>query len=295
MFNPADLAHLIEAALHSPGLMPPNEFNLSRYSLSQHTRNRLLDPDISALEDYLIDHSNLPGESTDLVLLHAFGDVVRTICHSENTPLRVGYQHMAWLLAWLNLHHPPSFFGEDPDSPLQMLQMCAALGIGEWAAHYNQIEGGIADLFTLANSPLWRVRAAAALGLARMLNGAWARTSRRYRYYVTSANAREWQAILTSVSLFEQFTAAQVIDALDLYQQAFRFIGEQENGKVAGLCEEIPGCLVRVIEAAPALGFAYLLAWAQWKTPAVQGIIQQTIGHLDQWGEQVEQIRRVLP
>lgn len=290
-----ELNTLLEAALHSPGLMPPNEFNLSRYSLSQHTRNRLLDPDISALEDYLIDHSGLPGEQANLELLHAFGDQVGAICRDEQTALRVGYQHMAWLLAWLNLHHPPSFFGEDPDSPLQMLQMAAALGIGEWASLYNQIEGGMADLLALANSPLWRVRDTAALGLARMLTNEWSRTTRRYRYYLNSANAREWQAIVMSVSLFEQLTITQIVDAFDLYQQAFRFMMEQPEEKSAAVGEQMPACLGRLIPLQPVLGFAYLGAWAQWPIPAVQQVIRLTLGYVEAWEEQVAQIRRALP
>jgi hypothetical protein len=167
------LLPLVEAALHSPGLLPPNEFNLARYSPHPHARNRLLDPDVLALEDYLIDQVNLADMPTAWEVLHAFGDVVAQICWDETTPLQIGYQHMSWLLNWLNTHYLPSFFAEDPESPLQALSMAAALGIGEWAAANNQIEEGLESLLGMTNGSLWRVREAGVWGLRRLLIQAW--------------------------------------------------------------------------------------------------------------------------
>lgn len=293
--NQTELHSLLHLALQSPGLLPPNEFNLARYSLSQHTRNRLLDPDICALEDYLIDHSNLPGEASNLELLRGFGDVVYEICRDENTPLQVGYKRMEWLLAWLNMHHPPAFFGEDPDSPLQMLQMAAAVGYGVWSAVFNQIQSGTSILFDLANSPLWRVRDAAAIGLHRMLLLEWEMTMRRLRFYAMQANALEWQAMIESLcypALLER-QPYHTIEVLDLQQSALRFVYRME-GDVAGLMAALSRSIVIMVRALPSVGLAQVSAWAAWPDTKVKAIVRGSLAELSDWPEAVEQIHQQL-
>ena len=291
---------LMQTALHSPGLLPPNEFNLARYSLNPQTRNRLLDPDIGALEDYLIDRCGLPADDTDLSLLHAFGDVVYDVCHDVNTPLPVGYQHLAWLLAWLNTHHPPSFFGEDPDSPLQALQMVAALGMGEWAAAYTQIDEGIEQLLLLANSPLWRVRFAAALGLQRMLMRAWDTTIRRFRAQAMVANPLEWQAIVASWShAFPLDDQTQILDTLDLLNSGLRFVRDMEEHrflaeKTGSVLTALQISIATVVSASPRLGFAQMHAWALWQDAHVTAILQESLRLLEGFPEECRSVSAAL-
>lgn len=297
------LLALVQAALHSPGLLAPNEFTLARYSLNPKTRNRLLDPDICALEDYLIDHSGLPSGQSNLTMLHTFGDIVRDICRDEHTPLQVGYQQMCWLLEWLNIHHLPSFFGEDPDSPLQMLQMAAAIGLGEWATAYHQIDDGLEHLLTLANSPLWRVRKAAALGLQRMLIGSWDRTLRRYRYQALIANALEWRAMIASWAdatpdgLLDPPTRA--MDAADLLNAALRYVFNLEpdrrsDDKTAQLIEILNKALAVMVKAAPKYGFNQMKAWACWANGDIKAIISANLAHLEEWAQQAAEVNACL-
>ncbi len=291
----AELEILTQSALRSPGLLAPNEFNLARYSLNQHTRNRLLDPDICALEDYLIDHSDLPGNESNVELLTAFGDVVDSICHHEETPLQVSYKNMEWLLAWLNMHHPPSFFGEDPDSPLQMLQMAAAVGYGVWAGRFHQIQSGVGILLELANSPLWRVRDTAAMGLHRMLMLAWDMTLRRLRFNTMQANAREWVAIIAALgqpALLEG-QPFRALDVLDMQQQALRFVAQnQENHTV--LPEVLSRSIGVMVEALPTVGFAQLKAWAAWPDARVKAVVRESLAGLTHWSAEVDRITQQL-
>ena len=293
------LTALVQAALHSPGLLPPNEFNLARYSLNPQARNRLLDPDIGALEDYLIDNCGLPVQDTDLELLHAFGDVVYDVCHDINTPLPIGYQHLAWLLAWLNTHHPPAFFGEDPDSPLQALQMAAALGMGEWATAYTQIDEGIEQLLLLANSPLWRVRFAAALGLQRMLMRAWDATIRRFRTQAMVANPLEWQAIVASWDDFLLDDSTHVLDTLDLLNSGLRFVRDMEARRFQAdetrlVLAALHTSIATVVRAAPRLGFAQLRAWALWNDAHTGTILRESLGLLAGYPDECRGIAAVL-
>ncbi len=284
------LRALTDAALASPGLLPPNEFNLARYSLYEQTRNRLLDPDILALEDYFIDHIGLPDADPDLAMLSAFADVVHAICADENTALRTGYQHMVWLLTWLNIHHPPSFFGEDSDSPLQALQMAAALGMGEWAAAYHHTEEGLRLLLEQANSPLPRVRAIAVLGMQRLLQRTWERAQRRMRYIALAANAREWQAMLSASSgALPVAHPGAVVDVLDLSQQALRYVARQ-TAPPDDLSAALAAAIARLAPHHPKVVFLYLAAWARWPAPSVQVIVRGALDELQlsgAWGEDI--------
>ncbi|MFP4321445.1 MAG: hypothetical protein ACLFTK_03240 [Anaerolineales bacterium] len=285
------LQTLLKAALESPGLLPPNEFNLARYSLYQHTRNRLLDPDILALEDYFIDHIGLPDADLNAELLGAFGDAVHAICAADDTALRLGYQHMWWLLMWLNIHHPPSFFGEDPDSPLQALQMAAAVGLGEWAAAYHHIEEGLTVLFEQANSPLPRVQRIAALGLERLLRRTWAPTQRRLRYMALAANAPEWRLIVTANSraLYSGTTQppSALVDVLDIMQRALRYVWSQTVVDDA-LRATLQEALVHVVPSDAPSVFLQMATWARWPSEDVRWIIRAVLEDLyadPQWAE----------
>jgi hypothetical protein len=299
----AELKSLIYTALQSPGLLSPNDFNLARYSLNPQARNRLLDPDILALEDYLIDHSGLPNQDGNLALLHCFGDCVREICTDSHTSLQMGYQHMAWLLAWLNTHHLPSFFGEDPDSPLQVLQLAAAVGYGEWAAYYVQVDEGLERLFVMAVSPLWRVRAVAALGLQRMLRHSWERTLRRLQYQALIANSPEWLTILTAFHGAEGVLLGKhperMVATLHLYHHALQFLGQHDptpdqEESYTCLLEYCCHHLAAVVQVQPQLGLAQLAAWATWPYPEAKQVVRATLTHLEGWEQHVAWIEAQL-
>ena len=78
------------------------------------------------------------------------------------------------------------------------------------------IEAGVAMLFQLAHSPLWRIREAAAMGLQRILARKWASTIHRLQRMALDIGPYEWRALVAGVaepSLLTERTAA--LDALD--------------------------------------------------------------------------------
>ena len=61
--------------------------------------------------------------------------------------LNRSYVAAEWLLWEMLNRYPPAIYGGDPDSPLQMPQLCGAVAYGEWAAAFQQIFGPESDLF----------------------------------------------------------------------------------------------------------------------------------------------------
>jgi hypothetical protein len=213
-----DLRPLLLAALNSPGLLPPAQFNMARFSLDPRVRAHLIDPDITALEDYLIDHSHLPGRRANLELVWALADDVGELCAAPDVSLNHSYVAMEWLLWELMNRYPPAVFGRDPDSPLQMPQLCGAVAFGEWAAVFQHIEAGVSALLQWADSPLWRVREGVAMGLQRMLAAQWSSTIRRLRRRVLDAMPYEWRAVVAGIAEPDLLTDAnRALDALDLH------------------------------------------------------------------------------
>lgn len=297
------LKPLIEVALHSPGLLAPNDFKLARYSLDPQTRNQLLDPDICALEDYLIDHASIDHEINE-ELLSAFADAIHEICHGQDTPIKIGYQHMLWLLTWLNIHIPAGILNRDPNTPLQSLQWCAAVGFSEWGTGYNQIEEALHYLLEMGDSDLWRVREAASRGLYRMLLRSWDRTMRRMRYHSMIANGGEWCMFVAALAHDPQSIIGsnqnRLLDAYTLIQHCLRFLTEldaetHQDPVTVTLIKSVSHAIVRLVPLNPDLGFAQLHVWALWQDMHVKGIVQAALNELaDGWQSEVARIKDSL-
>jgi hypothetical protein len=296
------LRPLLMAALDSPGLLSPSDFNMARFSLNPSLRVHLLDPDIAALEDYLIDHSNLPGPRANLEMIYAFADEVGALCVSPSVSLNRSYIAMEWLLWRLINRYPPGLFGDDPDSPLQLPQICSEVALGEWAATFQHIESGVSTLLEQANSPLWRIREAAAMGLQRMLAHAWDSTIRRLRRRMLDASALEWRAIMAGVAepaLIE--TRDHALDALDLHYEALVYMrqvpSEMRRAETFRVLRQALAYSVSVVVAAvPEPGFAQMRAWAQWNDPDILWLLRENLKkkRLDKWPDEVEAVRQIL-
>jgi hypothetical protein len=290
------------AALDSPGLLSPNEFKLARYSLDPGLRVHLLDPDVAALEDYLIDHSNLPGRRGNLEMAWAFADEVAALCHDPGVSLSRSYVAMEWLLWVLMNRYPPNLFGGDPDSPLQMPQFCGALAYGEWAVVFRHVEAGVITLLELARSPLWRIRESAAMGLQRMLDGYWGGVFRRMRRVSLDARAYEWRALVAGVAEPDLLTeSARALDALDLHYDALAYLRRlpaeaRRRDPVRAFRQGLGYTISVVVAATPEAGFAQMRAWAAWDDPDVTWALRENLKkkRLDRWPEQVESLRDLL-
>jgi|GEM_PF-5111907 len=304
--NSDTLRKLMALALASSGLLAPNEFKLARYSLDTKQRNQLLDPDICELEDYLIDHFHPKSAPHNRKLVEAFTETVYDICHADDTPIKVSYQHMYWLLMWLNTHTPARSIAENPDSELQILQMCAASGLGEWASTHNQIEEGLHYLLDISSSPLWRVRECAANGLHVMLERSWQRTMRRMTYHSLIANASEWRLLIAacteSPAMIPQAKDAnlqhRLLDVYQLLNSCLRYVAAAPtppDAELTHLLHTLNQAVAGILPLDPDLGFAHLHLWALWDSSVVRQIVQANLTAIpEMWHPQAEKIRQKL-
>jgi len=294
------LRHLVRLALASPGLLAPNDFNLARYSLDPQARNRLLDPDIGALEDYLIDHAFQPADHT--ALMDAFGDVIHELCHAPDTPLHLGYQQVYWLLSWLNMRFSPSFFHEEEfslQSPLHILPKVACVGFGEWAAAYNYIEEGLERIFLACGH--WYTGNAAEISLARLWQNAWGRTTRRLMYHSLIATPQEWACILRAWGRlpadFLRTEQSLRLDGFDLIAACLRSLsrlqGEQtQDAHVHEVIEVLEASLPQLLRLDEGLAWGYLLAWAGWENPLIRRLLHSVLAGVQEdtvWRECLRQ------
>jgi hypothetical protein len=297
-----ELRPLILAALESPGLLSPSEFDMARFNLSADLRKHLLDPDIAALEDYLIDHSHLPGRRANLEMVWAFADEVGALCVDPDMPLNRGYVAMEWLIWRMLNRYPPALFGEDPDSPLQVPQLCGVVAMGEWAVTFRHIEAGVSTLLDLAGSPLWRVREGAAMGVQRMLWGNWRSTLRRLHRRALDATPLAWRAIVAGVAEPDLLDdPARALDALDMQYVALAYLRHlparvRRTDPVRTLRQALGYTVSVVVVAAPEAGFAQMRAWAAWADPDVTWVLRENLKkkRLAAWPEQVERLRAAL-
>ncbi len=296
------LRPLLHAALKSEGLLPPDQFTLARFSVDRRRRAHLFDPDIAALEDYLIDHGGLPSAEADWALVDAFADEVAAICNDENMSLRHSYVGMEWLLWLLRHHYPPTLFGADPESPLQLPELCGVVALGEWATAFRHIEAGVQALLNHAQSPLAPVRQACARGLRRMLRGAWRGTYARLRRHALDADAATWHTMIAALaepSLLN--TRAHTLDALALCGEALAYLRRLspaacKNADTHTLTQALGETLSVAVHAAPEIGFAQLWAWAAWDVPPVAETLRVALAspHLTPWAQSCERLRARL-
>jgi hypothetical protein len=293
---------LLMAAITSPGLFSPEQFRLARFSLNPGLRARLLDPDIAALEDYLIDHSNLPSPRADLELIAAFADEVGALCCAPDLSLNRSYVALEWLLAELIIRYPPAMFGSDPDSPLQMPQLCGLVALGEWSALFSHIESGINTLLTHAASPLWRIREGSAMGLQRMLALAWSSTIRRLRRQSVDAGAYAWRAIVAGVAEPPLLTSVpRALDALDLHYEALSFLRRlptsvRRTDPAMTLRKALAYSVSVVVVPVPEIGFKQMHAWAAWNDPDITWILRENLkkNRLAKWPDHVAALREIV-
>ncbi len=297
------LRPLLVAALDSPGLVSPDNFTRARYSLDPRTRRaHLLDPTIAALEDYLIDHSALPGRRANLELVAAFADEVAALCDDPDVSLQRSYLALDWLLWQLMHRYPPAMFGADPDSPLQMPQLCGLVARGEWAATFQHIEAGVTDLLDHAASPLWRIREGVAMGLQRMLARRWDSTYRRLCRRTLDAAPLEWRAIVAGIAEPELLVdAAHALEALDLHYSALAYLRRlpdraRRRDDVRTLRKALGYTVSVIVAATPDAGFAQMRAWAHWDDADVAWVLRETLKkkRLAGWGAGVAWVREAL-
>ncbi len=293
-----DVRPLLLAALVSAPLAALDAAALPPRHDDPDLRARLMSPESSALVDYLIEHSALPGPRGNLELAAAFADEMRDACAGTGARGDVP----AWLLWLLANHHPPESFGFDPASPQQMPQFCAAVAAGEWALAGGQIDAGVSVLLDLANSPLWRIREAVAMGLQRMLAGAWGATLACLEQRAPDATPYQWRALVAGVAEPALLTEAErAAGALDVHERALAFFRRaspdvRRAEDMRTLRQALGYSISVVVAAAPDPGFERMVAWAGWRDADVAWMLRENLKkkRLSLWADRCEQVRGML-
>lgn len=293
-----DVRPLLRAALAGLDLSAEDAAHLPPLHDDPNLRARLTGLALFALADYVIEHSALPGPRGNLELAAAFADEMRDACAAHGT----GDHAPAWLLWLLANHHPPASFGFDPASPLQMPQFCAAVATGEWALATGQIEAGVSALLDLANSPLWRIREGTAMGLQRMLAGAWDAALPCLLKRAPDATPYQWRALVAGVAEPALLVdAGRAAGALDVHERALAFFRRvspdaRRAEDMRTLRQALGYSISVVVAAAPERGFERMAAWAAWRDPDVAWMLRENLKkkRLGPWADRCEQVRALL-
>ncbi|RPI97234.1 MAG: HEAT repeat domain-containing protein [Chloroflexi bacterium] len=198
--------------------------------------------------------------------------------------------------------YPPAVFGGDSDSPLQMPQVCGAVAFGEWAAAFQHIEAGVSALLHLADSPLWRVREAAAMGLQRLLARQWDSTIRRLQRRALDASPYEWRAIVAGIAEPDLLsTTARALAAFDLHYGALAYLrrvsAEARRSDAVRTLRQALGYSVSVVTmAAPEAGFALMRAWAAWNDADIRWILRENLKkkRLERWPDDMTALKELI-
>jgi hypothetical protein len=289
---------LLLAALASPGLSSPGADSLPPGHDDPDLRARMAGPEVSTLADYLIERSALPGPRGNLELAAAFADEVRDACVARGADDSAP----AWLLWLLVNQHPPATFGFDPASPLQMPQFCAAVATGEWALAVGRVDVGVRVLQDLANSPLWRIREAVAMGLQRALSGAWAATLACVAQRETDATPYQWRAWVAGVAEPALLAGAErAAAALEVHERALAFFrcaspDARRTEPMRTLRQALGYTISVVVAAAPDPGFERMVAWAAWRDPDVTWMLRENLKkkRLSPWADRCARVRAML-
>jgi hypothetical protein len=266
---------------------------------SDSTTDRFDAAAMSTLAEYLTAHSALPGPRGNLELAHAFADEVGALSRTAETG---SAELLPALLHDLIKRYPPESFGGDPASPQQMPQFCGAVAYGEWAGVGGRIEDGVSELLEQAESPLWRIREAAAMGLQRMLGCNWELTLRELRGRPAEATPYQWRALVAGVAEPALLTdTSRAAEALALGRAALWYLrdrpaGERRTEPVRTLRQALGYALSVLAAAAPDAGFALLHDALSMTDDDVTWVVRENLGkkRLARWPEQVADLRSRL-
>lgn len=258
--------------------------------------NRLKDREILELEDYLLDHSGLPGDGLNRVLLAAFADEVQAVCTDETLSLRLSYNAVLWLLeAWRFLADADV----RQDDPLVVLPACAAVGTGVHSIVFRAAFEGARILTHLATSPLRAVREAVVLGFRRMLAEDWPRTMYELRRYAHIGDLLQHRLLVAAVAEAELLTTReQALDALDLHHSIMaalrrRSPAARRSPEAQAFFQTLTETVGVVVAAAPQTGFAAAQTWLSWDDPDISAAVREGLTHpaLAPYAEQVMALR----
>jgi len=226
----------------------------------------------SALMDYLLSNSSLPGRRANLELADAFGDVVEW--HVNGQGMRL------WRLCVAMAKISPS---EAPvNAPEEFLPFCGAIGIGA----LGSISGGfyekaLEELRMLANDPRWRMREGVRFGLHRLLARRPADTVRKLEEWASKGSLLEMRAAAAGVaepSILEHGeTAARALHIHETIFGRVPGVDDRRDESFRVLRKGLGYTLSVVVHALPEEGFAFIERLASSGDPDVVWIVKQNL------------------
>lgn len=264
--------------------------------LTQHLQSMLDSGDPSALERYLMEHSNLPGPRMNLALVNAFADVVGDLITQADRPLEY-LEELADGWAALSLEAAPV------NNPREFLPCAAVLTYGQAAvSRPDWWEDEIAKLHQAASDPRWRVREMVAMALQRMLAVYWDRTFMLLRQWVAEDDPLALRAAAAAIAEPPIISRpGRGYYALEIQESALQklagFPADTRRTDAFRALRKALGFTVSVaVAAAPDAGFRLLEQLASSVDQDVRWVVRENLkkNRLKPWAEQVEVIQARL-
>jgi len=267
-----------------------------------HTELRNLIPsalqkaDSTALEQYLTEHSNLPGPRGNLELIGAFADVIGEIITQPDPPVD---QIETLLDGWaaLPLDSAPV------NDPREILPAIAVLAYGQAAvSRPDWWHDEIAKLHKGASDPRWRAREMVATGLQRMLEADWSRTYTALDSWLQESDPLVIRAAVAAVAeprlLIDQ---QRGLEALALQARAVDWLvalpaSRRRDESVRTLRQALGYTVSVTVVPAPDAGFDLLARLAQSPDQDARWIVRENLkkNRLRRWAEQVTHLQALL-
>jgi len=151
--------------------------------------------DRSALVDYLLSRSNLPGPHANLELLHRFSDSVEQQCN--------GHCDELWDLcvSFVSIPQDKAFTG----SSMEFIPMCGtvgfgAIGVSNDSARNPYFERSMERLKAIAGDPRWRVRESVAIALQKVLERSRKRAVRTLSEWIEPEQWLQMRAVAAGIA-----------------------------------------------------------------------------------------------
>ena len=248
------------------------------------------------LENYLTEHSKLPGPRMNLELVGAFANVIGDIISEPDPPVeRIEALLDGW--AALPLDAAPV------NDPREILPAAAALSYGQAAvSRPDWRTGELAKLHKAATDPRWRMHEMVAAALQRMLDADWDGTFAEVAVWMRDDNPLVLRAAAAAVAEPPLLTdTTRGMNALSIQAQAISWLirlpAEKRREEDARTLRKALGYTLGVaVAAVPEAGFDLLMRLAAMPDKDAKWIVKENLkkSRLEAWPEKVEALQKLM-
>ena len=210
--------------------------------------------DSSKLEEFIAEHSNLPGPRANLELAFAFADI---------------FEDFEVLLKWTGIDADQAGI----DNPKSFLPFCAAVCLGNLYAK-NKNKEVLQLLKKLSNDPRWRIREAAVFGFQRIGENDLKDLQKIFLEWIKTSNNLEKRAILVSLAHPKLLEKKNSIFCFDILDGILKELNLDADFPI--LKKGLDFVLSVYVAANPEYGFNFIKAWAG-KDRRIDSIIKSNL------------------